>query len=414
MTPESVLLARQPIFDERLRIIGYELLFRPEDKLDTMAPDHDGDRATSQVMLNAFTEIGMRNLIGDKMAFINYTRSHILSPPPFQDCDLVVEVLEDVAAAADVVESLLTLKDQGYTIALDDFVYHESLKPLIELADIVKVDVLDLGREGVTRHVEILSQYPVKLLAEKIEDQEMYDFCKELGFHYFQGYFLSKPKIIKGRKIPANKMIVMQLIMKLQSPNLSPKDIHDTITKDPALSYKVLRMINSAAWRRPDKIESLMRAIILVGINQIRRWASFLALSSFEDKPSALHEQTMIRSKMCEFLGMRINNKRGDEFFTLGMLSLLDAFFDLPLEELLNSISLSEEMNNALLQHSGQLGFVLKTCIAYEKGDWSSIDWAGLTQHGISINDVKQSYLEALRWDSETGSGLINSMYEPT
>ncbi len=413
MTQESVLLARQPIFDARLNIIGYELLFRPEDKLDTTAPDHDGDRATSQVMLNAFTEIGMRNLIGDKMAFINYTRTHILSPPPFQDCDLVVEVLEDIAAEPDVVESLQALKADGYTIALDDFVYHESLKPLIELADIVKVDVLDLGREGIAEHVEILSQYPVKLLAEKIEDQEMYDYCKELGFEYFQGYFLSKPKIIRGRKIPANKMIVMQLIMKLQSPDLSPGDIHDTISKDPALSYKVLRMINSAAWRRPDKIESLMRAIILVGINQIRRWASFLALSSFEDKPTALHEQTVIRSKMCEFLGSRISSKRADEFFTLGMLSLLDAFFDMPLEELLKSISLSEEMNAALLEHQGELGFVLKTCIAYEKGDWSGIDWSGLQYYGVTINDVKESYLEALRWDSDTGTNLINSMYEP-
>ena len=411
MATETTLLARQPIFDTKLDIVGYELLYRPESELDRSDLDRDGDRATSQVMLNAFTEIGMQNLIGDKMGFINYTRNHILSPPPFQDCQLVVEVLEDITAEPEIVESLKMLKAEGYIIALDDFVYHDSLTPLIEVADIVKVDVLELGRESISEHVKILSQYPLQLLAEKIEDQDMFQYCKELGFDYFQGYFLSKPKVIKGRKIAANKMLVMQLIVKLQSPDLAPKDIHDTISKDPALSYKVLRMINSAAMRRPDKIESLMRAILLVGINQIRRWASFLALSSFDDKPSALHEQTVIRSKMCEYFGAKIDAKRADEYFTVGMLSMLDAFFDLPLEELLGNIPLSEEMNAALLQRDGSLGFILKTCIAYEKGDWGGIDWRQLAQHNLSIKDVKEAYLEALGWASETGAGLIDTIY---
>ena len=260
-----------------------------------------------------------------------------------------------------------------------------------------------------TKQVKILKQYPVELLAEKVESQEMYNRCKDLGFKYFQGYFLSKPLIVKGRVTPANKLVVMQLISELQSPETSdPNVLNKTISRDPSLSFKLLRMINSAAYRRPNKIESLYRAILLIGPAQIKHWASLLALSNLDDKPHALHEQTMLRAKMCEFLGEKVSAEKKDLFFTVGMFSMLDAFFDKPLEELLSSISLADEINDALLHQAGVLGFVLNVSRAYEQGNWGEIDWQGLTEHGISIEDVKNAYLESLQWSMEASGAAFD------
>lgn len=406
MSNQETLLARQPIYDKQLKIYAYELLFRPAGTDDSKTAD--GDSATSKVMLNAFSEVGIHNLVANNKAFINFTRKLIISPPPFSPEDIVIEVLEDIAPEPQVLDGLQTLRQQGFTIALDDFVYKESLQPLINLADIIKIDVLALTESELHQQVEILSRCPVKLLAEKVETQEMFNRCKNMGFDYFQGYFLSKPMLVRGRVTPANKIVVMQLISDLQSPKSSnPQTLHDTISRDPSLSYKLLRLINSAAYHLPNKIESLYRAILLIGSDHIKHWASLLALSNLDDKPHALREQTMLRAKMCEFLGEKIKPEKKDLFFTVGMFSMMDAFFDAPLEELLTSISLADEITTALLRQEGVLGFVLKASLAYEQGNWGQIDWRGLAEHGLSIADVKAAYLDSLRWSMDSDGAVV-------
>ncbi len=409
MQQEETLLARQPIFNAKLDIYAYELLFRPATG-GFESGVIDGDHATSTVMLNAFSEVGISNLVAENKAFINFTRNLILTPPPFSNQEIVIEVLEDIAPDPEVLQGLERLRQQGFTIALDDFAYDESLIPLIKLAHIVKVDVLALNDEELDFNMVKLRDYPVKLLAEKVETQEMFQRCKALGFDYFQGYFLSKPILVKGRVIPANKLVVMKLIADLHSPETSdPSVLHDTISSDTTLSYKLLKMINSAAYRRPRKIESLYRAILLIGPNNIKHWASLLALSNLDDKPHALHEQTMLRAHMCENLGSIVDSNKKDLFFTVGMMSMLDAFFDAPLDELLSSISLTDDINAALLNGKGPLGFVLSTALAYEQGCWGDIDWSGLSQHNLTIQDVKQAYLDSLQWSIETSSAVKDS-----
>ncbi len=409
MQQEETLLARQPIFNAKLDIYAYELLFRPATG-GLESGVIDGDQATSTVMLNAFSEVGINNLVAENKVFINFTRNLILTPPPFSNQEIVIEVLEDIAPDPEVLQGLERLRQQGFTIALDDFAYDESLIPLIKLADIIKVDVLALNDEELDSNMLKLRDYPVKLLAEKVETQEMFQRCKELGFDYFQGYFLSKPILVKGRVIPANKLVVMKLIADLHSPETSdPGVLHDTISSDTTLSYKLLKMINSAAYRRPRKIESLYRAILLIGPNNIKHWASLLALSNLDDKPHVLHEQTMLRAHMCENLGSIVDNNKKDLFFTVGMMSMLDAFFDAPLNELLSSISLTDDINAALLEGEGPLGFVLSTTLAYEQGSWGDIDWSGLSQHGLTIKDVKKAYLDSLQWSIDTSSAVEDS-----
>lgn len=407
MSQENILLARQPIYDIHLNICAYELLFRA---------DHHGqdfneigaDAATSTVIFNAFSEVGIHNVVGEHRAFINFTRNLILDPPPFTSGEIVIEVLEDIQPDPEILESLQQFKKQGYTIALDDFKYHESLQPFVDLADIIKIDVLALTQDELIAHAAMLQSDKVQLLAEKVETQEMYNFCKELGFSYFQGYFLSRPKAVKGRKVPADKLVVMKLLSELQSPDINPQMLNDTISKDAALSFKLLRMVNSAAYRRPNKIESLYRAILLIGLKDIKHWASLLALSSLDDKPHALAELTMTRAKMCELIGTHIHSEQSDLFYTVGMFSMLDAYFDTPLEVLLESMSFTDEINDALLKHEGMLGFVLKTAIAYENGEWGKIDWEGLSCYRLSIPDIKEAYLESLQWYEERGESMLS------
>lgn len=397
MSKKEILLARQPIYDTQLRIYAYELLFRASQGSKTLL--HDGDSATSLVMLNAFTEIGIQNLVADNKVFINFTRNLILNPPPIKHKNLVIEVLEDIAPDPDIVKSLEALRQIGYEIALDDFIYKDNLEPLIKQADIIKVDVLALTDEQLEQDIAVLKTHPVRLLAEKVESQEMYNRCKALGFDYFQGYFLSKPDIVKGKVTPANKLVVLQLLASLQNPLTSnPDELHRILSQDPSLSFKLLRLINSAALRRPQKIDSLFRAIILIGVPNIKRWASLLALSSLNDKPSALNDQALLRAKMCELLGETLNLEQPDLLFTLGMFSLLDAFFDRPLKDLLASISLSDHLNDALLERKGALGILLDHVIIYEEGRWGDINWQALEQLGLSIADVKAAYLTSLEW----------------
>lgn len=404
MPKGNVLLARQPIYNTDLSIYAYELLFRSDN--NEQISDIGADTATSLVIFNAFSEFGIHNVVGEHRAFINFTRNLLINPPPFTSGEIVIEVLEDIEPDPEVIKSLQNFKKQGFTIALDDFEYQEHLQSFVDLADIIKIDVMALTDEQISEHVTRLKMPGIALLAEKVETQEMYDYCKGLGFDYFQGYFLSRPKVMKGRKVPANKLVVMKLIADLQSPNSNPQQLHDTISKDPGLSFKLLRMVNSAAYRRPNKIDSLYRAILLIGEKDIKHWASLLALSTLDDKPHVLSELTMARAKMCELLGTHLNSQQSDLFFTVGMLSMLDAYFDAPIEELLASMGFTDEINNALIHHDGQLGFVLKTAIAYEQGEWGAIDWKGLKKHKLTIQDIKQAYLDSLQWCQDRSSSI--------
>ena len=410
MSTENIYLARQPIFDRQLNLFGYELLFRPDiSDTEESAMPFEGDQATSMVVFNALSEIGITNLVGNKKAFINFTRNHLINPPPTSPETIVIEVLEDIEPDDEVLEAIQELKTRGYIIALDDFVYEDRFESFLELADIIKVDVLAANSETLECQVERLQKYKAKLLAEKVEDAAMFHRCQLLEFNYFQGYFLSKPNLVTGEKIASNKLIVMRLLTQLQTRDIDPEKLHRIISNDPALSMKLLRMVNSAALRRVEKIESLFRAIILLGLDNIRHWATMLALSKLQDKPIALYEQTMLRARMCELLGQIIARREADIFFTVGMLSMLEAFFDTPMEELLSSISLSEENQDALLNRGGRTGLILATVQAYTEDQWQHIEWDRLLPYGINATDVRDAHLESLQWTIDTTSAIFDT-----
>jgi c-di-GMP phosphodiesterase len=405
VTEAIPLLARQPIFNGAMQVVAYELLCRNSD-LKFIATT-DGDAASSQVLLNAFTELSIEQVVGQHKAFVNFTRTLLDSPPPFNRQKLVIEVLEGQQVDAAMLHSLKQLREQGYTIALDDFELDKNSQHLVAYADIIKLDVLNLSPQRLKEHINYLKPFGITLIAEKVETYEMFENCKALGFDLFQGYFLAKPKIITGRKISENKQSVLQLLSALHNVDTPIEKIERMIARDTLLSFKLLRLVNSAAFGLSRSVESLRQAIMLLGLNKLKNWVNLLALSNLSGKPHELSVAALTRARMCEMIASKIHQRsRPDSYFTVGLLSTLDAFLDSPLEELLGNLSLSDSLNQAMLAHSGPEGMVLKLVQAHEQGHWQDIDWDHLEALGLTPQILAEVYIDSLHWVAETMNSL--------
>jgi c-di-GMP phosphodiesterase len=391
----EVFIGRQPIYTQELDVFAYELLFRSGEM--QYASVTDGNQATAHVLVNTFLELGLDTLVGSKRAFVNLTRDFLLQnySLAFPADRVVLEVLEDVAVDADLLAALRNLSAQGYTIALDDFFYQEHLRPLVELADIIKIDVLASDRTAVAEQVELLRHYDVQLLAEKVETQEDFTYYKALGFEYFQGYFFCRPDVVKGQRSPTNRLVILELLAKLQSPGTTFRELEALISRDVSLSYKVLRAAN-AAFTRARKVASIHQALRLVGFTAMTNIVSLFLLANLDDKPHELLITAMVRAKMCEQLAKLMQQDNSATFFTVGLLSVLDAFMDRPMADILPTLPLADEIVEALLAHEGVLGATLRCVLAYERGDWEAVHDLGC-QHDVLV----KTYLKALMWATE-------------
>ena len=396
---DEIYIARQPIYDAQLKVIAYELLFR-SGKVSNEANVIDGDSATTNVIINAITEIGMDQLVGPHRAFINLTHNHILHmadhPMPELKERLVLEILEDIKAEDAIITAVTKLAKDGFTIALDDFVYSDDLQPLVELSDIIKIDLLALTKEELEAHVKKLSGNKRKLLAEKVETQEEFDHCKELGFDYYQGYFFSKPQIMKGKSLPANKMAIMQILTKLQDSDSSNDQLADTISQDITMSVRILRYINSAQFGFGKEVDSIQQAIMMLGRTTIRNLANLVSMSQIEDKPHELLIISMIRAKMSENLSKLVNADK-EASFTIGLFSIIDTLMNQDMELLIEGLPLAQNIRSALIFHEGELGQILRCVLAYESGDWENSHYKDL-----KIDTIRDCYLDALKWASDS------------
>lgn len=373
-----IFIARQPIFRRNGRVFGYELLFR--SGLDNFFDEaQDGEEATSRVITNTFSLIGISKITEGKKAFINFTEDMLIKEYPslFPPRITVAEVLENVKVTPAVIEACRNLVAKGYILALDDFVFTEKSLPLIKIAHIIKFDVRAMTLEELSRNLQKVAPYNVKLLAEKVETIEEYDVLTGMGFAFFQGYFFSKPKIVQGRDIPGSKLQYLKIIRVLQDENYNFKKITDFIAHDVSLSYKLLRYVNSAAMRRRVEVTSMQSAVALVGELTLRKWLSLMMLSYMaDDKPQELLRLTLLRARFCEQVGEKIG--KGREFtltcYTVGMFSLLDVLLDQPMDNVLRQLSLSREIVATLTgEEKTPYAVILKLAVAYERGDWQEV-----------------------------------------
>jgi len=394
-------IARQPIYDRKLYVYAYELLYRSSE--NNYADVVDGDDATSQVLINALMEVGLPELVGQSLAFINLTERYIVEglPPSLAQDNLVLEVLEDIEPTEAVITGLKKLKAAGHVIVLDDFICDESKRTLVELADIIKFDLFTLPGSALTEQVKKLRPTGVRLLAEKVETPEEYEYCKALGFDYFQGYFFCKPKIVKGARTLTSRMAIMQLLTKLQNPELDFGELQTLVAQDVSLSYRILRYINSAHVSVGRKVESIQQAISLLGLNTIKTWVAILAMSSIDDKPYELILTALIRAHMCEILstGTPVS---AENAFTVGLFSVLDAFINKPLDEILDTLPLSDTLHYALLDKTGELGQLLSLVLSYERGQWND-----LSNTHYDGGTLRTAYLASIRWAGDISDSLI-------
>ncbi len=393
----DIFIARQPIFDRDMNLYAYELLFR--GKGDAVnANVIDGDQATSSVILNAFVDIGIDNLVGPHIAFINLTRLFISNPDLVvaSHNQLVLEVLEDIDPNEQILATLRTLKDKGHTIALDDFVYHNKFEPFIELADIVKLEVMTAEREQIRRDVERLKPYGIRLLAEKVETHDDFEFLKSLEFDYFQGYFFAKPAVVQGKSITANQLAILELIAKVNNPEADITELTQLIGNDVSLSHKVLKFINSPMSGLRAEVDSIQQAVVLLGLDTIKNWVTLLALATGSDKPGELTTTALVRARCCELLARHSKLNQPEVFFTVGLFSALDALMDRPLPELLRELPLSDMARSALLEHQGLAGRALKCTLAMERGDFSMIEFESL-----GMAELADVYLQAIQWSDD-------------
>lgn len=392
-------IARQPIFDARKNLFAYELLYRGLEELSLALVG--GDRATSALLTSSFLTEGLERISNSRPCFVNFTAQLLLEgvAANFPKDKIVVEILEDVRPTGDVVAACRQLKKDGYTLALDDFIFNQNLAPLIELADIIKFDFRLTPAGEILQALRALAPYDLAFLAEKVETHEEFEHAVQLGFTYFQGYFFAKPEVMQIKELAANNITLLNLVAEVNRPEIEKKRLAELISSDVSLSYKLLRFINSAYFSRLNKIDSIPYAIAYLGETEVRRFITMLVLSQMAShKPAELVRLAAIRAKFCEGLAKASARRpNADELFMVGLFSLLPAMLDAPVEAIFNKIPISPQAIAALTRLEGPFAGFLATVIAHEKRDGSSC-LAFLKEIEVPVLKIAEIYLKAMEY----------------
>jgi len=403
----SVYLGRQPIYGANREIRAYELLYR-RSLGDDAARVNNADQASAEVMLKAIIEIGLNKVSAERPVFINHTRALLLMDPILPPDRCVVEVLENIAADPETLEALGRLKKLGYRIALDDFVCRPDLEAMIRLADYVKLDYRALGAGGFREQVRLAKRFPVTIVAEKIESEAELRWCRQEGCALFQGYYLRKPELLVGRRIPSNRLSVLSLLTECANVDTSARVIAAIISRDAALCYGLLRLANSALYGRRAEIRTPAQAVTLLGLDHVFRWATLLAMAGHDDCPPGYLEAALQRARMCELVS-NVYGSSAPEAYITGLLSTLDSVLNAPLEDLVTPLPLDIRFKRALLEREGSLGAVLDTVIAYESGQWDGNKAAAFGDMGI-----RRAFWEAAEYSRSMMAEISRAVPAPS
>lgn len=402
MVSMEAFVARQPIFDRYQNVYAYELLYR--NGTSNFANITDADHATAEVITNTLLLIGIDSLTGGKKAFINFTGNLLgedfvtLFPKEL----VVIEILEDVEPDEKVITSCRNLKELGYTLVLDDFVYDTKYEPLIEIADIIKVDFINNSVQERRNIVKRLKKNKIKFLAEKVETLEEFHQAVEMGYDYFQGYFFSKPVIFSGQDMPAYKAAYFQLIKEIGQQEPDFNKIEDIIRKDVSLAYKLLKYINSPVYGFKTKISSIKHALVLLGVTEVKKWITILALREISsDKPDEIMRSCIVRARVGELLSSKLGLEYlKSDFFLTGLFSMIDALTNKPLDKVLSDLPLPLDVKDAILGKKGKHRDVLDITLSYEHGDWAGFRDLAMKMN-LDVMFIPEIFVEALNWTDE-------------
>ncbi|HTV11203.1 MAG TPA: HDOD domain-containing protein [Acidimicrobiales bacterium] len=388
------MVGRQPIFDNKLDVRGYELLFR-----DPGMTLPGGDAMTADVLVRAGLDLGLGNLVGNKLAFVNATRPFLVGEQdiPFPPEQTVIEILAGVAHDAEAVSGCRWLVSEGYRLAFDDYDWNGPDDPLLEFVSIIKLDIQSLSKAQLETDVEKTSGRGIELVALKVETQEQLKYCKELGFDLFQGYLLSRPEIVEGTDLSPSKATCLRVVNELCDPYADAHDIQHVVEMDPALSYRFLRLAGEGAARGLyRKISSVREGVVLLGRQKMRAWIMLMLLAGTSHAASEQLRIAMTRARMSELMGGRLAPETADSAFTVGLVSALDLLLGAPLGKVVASLNLADELVDALMERGGLLGRILADVMAWEMGG-SELR----LRCGLSLGSLERSYLDALAWSTE-------------
>lgn len=400
MPRRDVYVARQPIFDERSKIFGYELLYRSGFENQYVATD--GDHASLAVLSDSAFVFGVEALAGTGRAFVNFTRSALVNDyarvlPPER---LVVEVLENVQVDDEVRDACKRLKNDGYLLALDDFDPSGPTGALLDLADIVKIDFMAYTEPGSRQKLaKLLLRRGITLLAEKVESAEDVEQAHQFGYTYAQGYFFARPEISHGTRTSGFKPHRLQLLRELNGPDPDLDMIEELLRHDPALSYQIIRYLNSAAFGLRSRVQTIRQAVFLLGQSGLRTWATVVILADAgSERPMELIVTSVARGRFCELAGLAIGlNGRQHDLSSLGLFSMIDVIVGRPLAETLDAVCLPADVDAALRGEPGTFADLLNLAKAYELADWPTVEEL-VTRVGLQTSDVPAIYLEAVHW----------------
>ena len=403
---QEVFLGRQPILNRKQKTVAYELLFRSENSLD-VADINDDLASTAAVIVNTLSQFGLQHVIGKHLAFINVSASLLMSEtvellPPDR---IVLEVLEDVAITNIIIERCKSLKEMGFKLALDDFSYRNEYDPLLPLLDFIKIDLNVTPFEEIAPLLaKLKTRTNAIFVAEKVETEAQYKACELLPFDLFQGFYFAKPTILQGKK-PQPQQLSLMRVMGMLLGDADLGELEKIFKDNPALSIGLLKLVNSVGVNGGrQSINSLRQAIVVLGQKQLLRWVQLLLYASPDGGiGSTLLQQVANRSRLMELIAKEVDaytTNFSDQAFMVGMLSMADTVMNMPLPEVLKEIGLSDEVNNAILAHQGQLGDLLELSEVIEQGDFA-IARDKIRALGLTPSQLTNIQLEAMQWTTE-------------
>lgn len=405
MSSGDIFLARQPILDRSQKIVAYELLFRGSQA--NYAQIENELHATAHVMISLFNEMGIQSVLGKERGFINVNAEMLLSDMIHllpQD-QIVVEMLESIVITPAILERCRILKSEGFSLALDDFaVMQEQYRELLPIIDIIKVDLTQVSNGALAHTVKKLLAYPAKLLAEKVETREEFETCKQLGFHYFQGYYFAKPVVLSGKRAEPAAIALFKLLS-LILDDAANQDLEAAVKSDSNLTYNLLKLVNSVGVGAKQKVDTLAKAIMVIGRRQLQRWLQLL-LYSINDTNQAsnpLMQLAATRAKVLEIACRCMYNQDTtlqDQAFIVGSFSLLDTLLSMPMPDIMDKLSLHEDIKNALTQRSGVLGQLLVLIEDLEAGKFDTVEAQLKQLPNLDVASLNDAQMAAIRWVS--------------
>ena len=397
-------IGRQPIFDKKMSVFGYELLYRGSE-IDNFFDDNtDPDIATSHTVMNSFLGVGIDKLTGGKYAFINFTEKLIndgiatLFPNDF----LVVELLENILPTPAIIESCVRLREAGYKIALDDFIISPEYFPLIKISNFIKIDFLSTPIEQIKFFVKMVKKekIKIKLLAEKIETKTQFKEAHDLGFSYFQGYFFAKPTIVVHKDVAPSKLVCLDLLRFIMEEDFDFRQVANIIRKEVTLYYKLLRLINSSYFSPLSYIHSAQHALAILGMQEARKWLTLVIMMRLktDDKPGELISLSLVRARFFELLSVELKRAHESQaFYLLGLFSFMDVITDVEMSELVKRINIDKDIAHALVNKSGFYGMLLELAAGFELGKWKDVESIAKKLH-LNAENLSKIYVNSLTW----------------